>query len=164
MTNIKTKTSWNLQNSYSELPEFFYSKMNLSKVSSPKLVVLNKELVEYLGLDINELKNDEGVSYLAGNSVPKGSIPIAQAYAGHQFGYFTMLGDGRALLLGEQIIPDGMRYDIQLKGSGRTPYSRGGDGRAAPVRSGGSRRADRRCRRRSRRAPAGRSVPNRSAP
>ncbi|MFA6982741.1 MAG: hypothetical protein WC276_02210, partial [Sedimentibacter sp.] len=68
MTNIKTKTSWNLQNSYSELPEFFYSKMNLSKVSSPKLVVLNKELVEYLGLDINELKNDEGVSYLAGNS------------------------------------------------------------------------------------------------
>jgi uncharacterized protein YdiU (UPF0061 family) len=130
MTNIKTKTSWNLKNSYAELPEFFYSKINLSKVSSPKLVVLNNELAEYLGLDINELQSEEGVSYFAGNSVPKGSIPIAQAYAGHQFGYFTMLGDGRAMLLGEQITPNG-KYDIQLKGSGRTPYSRGGDGRAA---------------------------------
>jgi len=129
MTNIKTKTSWNLKNSYAELPEFFYSKINLSKVSSPKLVVLNNELAEYLGLDINELQSEEGVSYFAGNSVPKGSIPIAQAYAGHQFGYFTMLGDGRAMLLGEQITPNG-KYDIQLKGSGRTPYSRGGDGRA----------------------------------
>ena len=129
MTNIKTKTSWNLENSYAELPEFFYSKINLSKVSSPKLVVLNNELAEYLGLDINELQSEEGVSYFAGNSVPKGSIPIAQAYAGHQFGYFTMLGDGRAMLLGEQITPNG-KYDIQLKGSGRTPYSRGGDGRA----------------------------------
>ena len=130
MTNIKTKTSWNLKNSYAELPEFFYSKINLSKVSSPKLVVLNNELAEYLGFDINELQSKEGVSYFAGNSVPKGSIPIAQAYAGHQFGYFTMLGDGRAMLLGEQITPNG-KYDIQLKGSGRTPYSRGGDGRAA---------------------------------
>jgi uncharacterized protein YdiU (UPF0061 family) len=130
MTNTRIKTSWNLENSYAELPEFFYSKINLSKVSSPKLVVLNNELAEYLGLDINELQSEEGVSYFAGNSVPKGSIPIAQAYAGHQFGYFTMLGDGRAMLLGEQITPNG-KYDIQLKGSGRTPYSRGGDGRAA---------------------------------
>ncbi|HPY57107.1 MAG TPA: YdiU family protein [Sedimentibacter sp.] len=129
MTNTRIKTSWNLENSYAELPEFFYSKINLSKVSSPKLVVLNNELAEYLGLDINELQSEEGVSYFAGNSVPKGSIPIAQAYAGHQFGYFTMLGDGRAMLLGEQITPNG-KYDIQLKGSGRTPYSRGGDGRA----------------------------------
>ena len=131
MTNIKTKTSWNLKNSYAELPDFFYSKINLSKVSSPKLVVLNNDLAEYLGLDINELKSDEGISYLSGNSLPKGSIPIAQAYAGHQFGYFTMLGDGRAMLLGEQITPEGKIYDIQLKGSGKTPYSRGGDGRAA---------------------------------
>ena len=130
MTNLKTKTSWNLVNSYAELPEFFYSKINLSKVSSPELVVLNNNLAEYLGLDIDELKSKEGVSYLSGNSLPKGSIPIALAYAGHQFGYFTMLGDGRAILLGEQVTPKG-NYDIQLKGSGRTPYSRGGDGRAA---------------------------------
>ena len=122
---------WNLENSYADLPEFFYSKINLCKVRSPELVILNNNLTENLGLDAEELKSDEGVSYLSGNSVPKGSVPIAQAYAGHQFGYFTMLGDGRAMLLGEQISPEGKRYDIQLKGSGRTPYSRGGDGRAA---------------------------------
>lgn len=131
MTNIKTKTGWNLENSYAQMPEFFYSKINLSRVSSPKLVVLNNELAKYLGLDINELISDQGLSYLSGNSVPEGSIPIAQAYAGHQFGYFTMLGDGRAMLIGEQKTPEGKKYDIQLKGSGRTPYSRGGDGRAA---------------------------------
>ncbi len=122
---------WNLENSYAKLPEFFYSKIDLNKVGAPKLVILNENLVEYLGLNADELKNNEGVSCLSGNSVPKGSIPIAQAYAGHQFGYFTMLGDGRALLIGEQITPAGERFDIQLKGSGRTPYSRGGDGRAA---------------------------------
>lgn len=126
-----TNKGWNLDNSYADLPEFFYSKIDLNKVYSPKLVVLNNNLAEYLGLDGEELKSDEGVSYLSGNLVPKGSIPIAQAYAGHQFGYFTMLGDGRAMLLGEQITTSGKRYDIQLKGSGRTPYSRGGDGRAA---------------------------------
>ena len=131
MTNIKTKTGWNLENSYAQLPEFFYSKINLSRVSSPKLVVLNDELAKYLGFNKEELKGEEGLSYLSGNAVPEGSMPIAQAYAGHQFGYFTMLGDGRAMLLGEQITPDGKIYDIQLKGSGKTPYSRGGDGRAA---------------------------------
>lgn len=131
MTNIKTKTGWNLENSYAQLPEFFYSKINLSRVSSPKLVVLNDELAKYLGFNKEELKGEEGLSYLSGNAVPEGSMPIAQAYAGHQFGYFTMLGDGRAMLLGEQRTPDGKIYDIQLKGSGKTPYSRGGDGRAA---------------------------------
>ena len=131
MTNTKTKTGWNLENSYAMLPDFFYSKLNLSRVSSPKLVVLNNELAKYLGFDINGLISAEGLSYLSGNDVPEGSIPIAQAYAGHQFGYFTMLGDGRAMLLGEQKIPEGKKYDIQLKGSGKTPYSRGGDGRAA---------------------------------
>lgn len=131
MTNIKTKTGWNLENSYAQLPEFFYSKINLSRVSSPKLVVLNDELAKYLGFNKEELKGEEGLSYLSGNAVPEGSMPIAQAYAGHQFGYFTMLGDGRAMLLGEQITPDGKIYDIQLKGSGKTPYSRGGEiGRA----------------------------------
>lgn len=122
---------WNLENSYANLPEFFYSKIDLNNVHSPKLVILNENLAEYLGLNAGELKSNEGVSFLSGNSVPEGSIPIAQAYAGHQFGYFTMLGDGRALLIGEQIAPTGERFDIQLKGSGRTPYSRGGDGRAA---------------------------------
>ncbi len=131
MTNIKTKTGWNLENSYGQLPEFFYSKINLSRVSSPKLVVLNDDLAKYLGFNKEDLKGEEGLSYLSGNAVPEGSIPIAQAYAGHQFGYFTMLGDGRAMLLGEQRTPDGKIYDIQLKGSGKTPYSRGGDGRAA---------------------------------
>ncbi len=130
MTNNKIR-GWNIENSYADLPEFFYSKIDLKKVRSPELVVLNYNLAEYLGLDVDELKSDEGVDFLSGNSVPKDSIPIAQAYAGHQFGYFTMLGDGRALLLGEQITPSGEMYDIQLKGSGRTPYSRGGDGRAA---------------------------------
>ncbi len=126
-----TNKGWNLESSYADLPEFFYSKIILNKVYSPKLVILNNNLADSLGLDAKELKSDEGVSYLSGNSVPKGSVPIAQAYAGHQFGYFTMLGDGRAMLLGEQISSEGKRYDIQLKGSGRTPYSRGGDGKAA---------------------------------
>lgn len=130
MTNNESK-GWNIENSYANLPEFFYSKIDLKKVRSPKLVVLNYNLAEFLGLDVEELKSDEGLGFLSGNSLPKDSIPIAQAYAGHQFGYFTMLGDGRALLLGEQITPSGEKFDIQLKGSGRTPYSRGGDGRAA---------------------------------
>lgn len=120
---------WNLENSYSQLPERFFSVQNPTPVSSPRLVILNKPLAESLGLDVNGLQNR--VEIFAGNALPEGSVPIAQAYAGHQFGYFTMLGDGRALLLGELIAPDGRRFDIQLKGSGRTPYSRGGDGRAA---------------------------------
>lgn len=129
--NINVKTSWNLDNSYASLPELLYSKINPTPVSSPELIILNEDLAEYLGLDIAELQSRDGINILAGNKLPEGSLPLAQAYAGHQFGYFTMLGDGRAILLGEQITPSGERYDIQLKGSGRTPYSRGGDGRAA---------------------------------
>ncbi|MFZ5351849.1 MAG: protein adenylyltransferase SelO [Bacillota bacterium] len=128
---IIVKTGWNLDNSYAQLPEVFYSRVNPTPVRLPKLVVLNASLAASLGLNAEELQNDSGITQLAGNSIPEGSVPIAQAYAGHQFGHFTMLGDGRALLLGEQITPEGERYDIQLKGSGRTPYSRGGDGRAA---------------------------------
>jgi uncharacterized protein YdiU (UPF0061 family) len=124
-------TGWNLDNSYAKLPEIFYSNINPKPTDSPKLVILNNKLAEELGMAPQELKKNEGISVLAGNSVPKDSVPIAQAYAGHQFGYFTMLGDGRALLIGEQITPTNERLDIQLKGSGRTPYSRGGDGRAA---------------------------------
>lgn len=130
-SNISLKTTWNLDNSYAHLPELFYSKLNPTPVSSPKLIILNEDLAEFLGLDITDLQSKDGVDILAGNKLPPGSSPLAQAYAGHQFGYFTMLGDGRAILLGEQLTPSGERYDIQLKGSGRTPYSRGGDGRAA---------------------------------
>lgn len=133
MTTERTviNTKWNFDNSYARLPEFFFSRLNPVAVQSPKLVVLNEALAAYLGLDIEALRSEDGVSVLAGNRVPEGAAPLAQAYAGHQFGYFTMLGDGRALLLGEQINPSGDRYDIQLKGSGKTPYSRRGDGRAA---------------------------------
>lgn len=122
---------WNFDNSYSRLSETFFSRQKLNPVRSPKLIILNKSLATSLGLDIENLNSDEAVNVFAGNQIPNGADPLAQAYAGHQFGYFNMLGDGRALLLGEQITPKGERFDIQLKGSGRTPYSRGGDGRAA---------------------------------
>src|SRR5699024_10683101 len=104
-------------------------KTEPTSVPSPHFVVWNDELAKKLGLDIES--NEETVAYFAGNKLPVGSKPIAQAYAGHQFAHFTMLGDGRAVLLGEQITANNNRYDIQLKGSGRTDYSRGGDGRAA---------------------------------
>lgn len=122
---------WKLDNSYACLPEFFYSSLNPTPVRSPKLIILNDPLATSLGLNVQELKSEDGVAVLAGNRIPEGASPLAQAYAGHQFGHFNMLGDGRAVLLGEQINPLGERIDIQLKGSGRTPYSRGGDGRSA---------------------------------
>lgn len=126
-----THTGWQLDNSYSRLPEIFFSRFSVNPVPAPKLVMFNEQLAATLGLDSEELTSEDGIAILAGNAVPKGTIPLAQAYAGHQFGHFTMLGDGRALLIGEQLTPTGKRLDIQLKGSGRTPYSRGGDGRAA---------------------------------
>ncbi|GEN83563.1 UPF0061 protein [Sporosarcina luteola] len=127
----KTDTiGWNIENSYARLPEAFYAETLPESSPSPELVVLNYPLAEQLGLDANMLEGKEGIELFAGNRTPKGAKPISQAYAGHQFGHFTMLGDGRAVLLGEQITPDGKRVDIQLKGSGRTPFSRGGDGRA----------------------------------
>ncbi|OEF97078.1 protein adenylyltransferase SelO [Desulfuribacillus alkaliarsenatis] len=121
---------WNFDNSYAELPETFYSKVKPTPVRSPQLVILNDSLAISLGLDIQGLKSNEGIEVLAGNKLLEGFFPLAQAYAGHQFGHFTMLGDGRAILLGEQLNAKGERFDIQLKGPGRTPYSRGGDGRA----------------------------------
>ncbi|MGI6731644.1 MAG: protein adenylyltransferase SelO [Anaerovoracaceae bacterium] len=131
MSRNTNKAGWNLDNSYANLPEIFYYKVTPKPVSSPKLVILNHVLADELGLDAQFLESKEGLDILAGNSLPHGAEPIAQAYAGHQFGHFTMLGDGRAVLLGEQITPDGVRLDIQLKGSGKTPYSRRGDGLAA---------------------------------
>lgn len=133
MTEKQTiaEAGWNFDNSYARLPEAFFSRQNPTPVRSPKLVVLNHSLAASLGLNADALQSEDGAALFAGNLIPDGALPLAQAYAGHQFGHFTMLGDGRALLIAEQITPSGERFDIQLKGSGRTPYSRGGDGRAA---------------------------------
>lgn len=122
---------WNFDNSYARLPKSFFSSQNPVPVSSPNLIIFNESLAASLGLNVETLQSEAAVAFFAGNKIPEGASPLAQAYAGHQFGNFTMLGDGRALLLGEQITTSGERFDIQLKGSGRTPFSRGGDGRAA---------------------------------
>ena len=120
------------ENTYARLPERFYSRVDPVAVAAPRLVRLNVDLARRLGLDPDALARPEGVEILAGNRVVAGSEPLAIAYAGHQFGYFVpQLGDGRANLLGEVIGQDGVRFDIQLKGSGPTPFSRRGDGRAA---------------------------------
>jgi len=133
MTIRKTVTDegWNFDNRYVSLPELFYTRLQPTSVRSPRMAVFNARLAESLGLNARLLEGDVGAEVFAGNRMPQGAMPLAQAYAGHQFGYFTMLGDGRAILLGEQITPTGERFDIQLKGAGRTPYSRSGDGRAA---------------------------------
>lgn len=131
MLNKNSNIGWNFDNSYDKLSPIFFSKIDINPVLSPKLVILNEALVKSLGLNSDGLRTDLGIEILSGNKVLEAGAYIAQAYAGHQFGHFTMLGDGRALLIGEQITPSGQKYDIQLKGSGKTPYSRGGDGRAA---------------------------------
>jgi uncharacterized protein YdiU (UPF0061 family) len=118
---------WRFDNSYVRLPEELFIPQNPEPVARPALVVLNRALAESMGLDADALEAE----VFAGNKIPPGAEPIAQAYAGHQFGNFTMLGDGRAILLGEHLTPAGVRLDVQLKGSGRTPFSRRGDGRAA---------------------------------
>jgi uncharacterized protein YdiU (UPF0061 family) len=119
-------------NSYARLPERFYARVAATKVREPRLVKLNRALAELLGADLALLESSDGAELLAGNLVPNGAEPISLAYAGHQFGHFVrQLGDGRAILLGEVIGTDGRRRDVQLKGAGRTPFSRGGDGRAA---------------------------------
>ena len=136
--NEKNKIGFNFENTYIDLPNSFYSEINLNPVVNPELVIFNKKLAEDLGLNISALQSKEGVEILAGNRKVEGGAYIAQAYSGHQFGNFTMLGDGRALLIGEQDVnqpinitgQSNSKFDIQLKGSGRTPYSRGGDGRA----------------------------------
>ena len=119
-------------NQYARLPERFYARVNPTPVGAPSLIKLNHALAEELGLDAAALEQPEGVAMLAGNAVPPGAEPLAQAYAGHQFGHLNpRLGDGRAILLGEVVDRDGRAKDIQLKGAGRTPFSRGGDGRSA---------------------------------
>ncbi len=119
-------------NSYVRLPGRLYARLAPTPVAAPRLVVLNAALARAMELDPAALARPEGVAALAGNDVPERAEPLAMAYAGHQFGHFSpQLGDGRAILLGELVGPDGLRRDVQLKGSGRTPFSRGGDGRAA---------------------------------
>ncbi|MFO0110120.1 MAG: protein adenylyltransferase SelO [Alphaproteobacteria bacterium] len=130
-THPKASQGWNMEASYTMLPADFYTRIAPTPVKAPKLAIFNHALASGLGLSLAETNPDDLASIFSGNVLLEGSTPIAQAYAGHQFGHFTMLGDGRAHLLGEQITPDSKRYDIQLKGSGQTPYSRRGDGRAA---------------------------------
>ena len=125
---MKNNQTWNFQNSYIKLPTELYFKQFPTSVKNPKIIYFNSSLAKELGIGF--LSEEEAVEYFSGNKMPEGAAPITQAYAGHQFGHFTMLGDGRAILLGEQITPKNVRYDIQLKGSGRTPYSRQGDGNA----------------------------------
>ena len=122
---------WHLEHTYAELPRLFYTHAAPTAVREPRLAAFNRPLATMLGLEPEALEGPEGVAIFAGNAVPEGGRPIAQAYAGHQFGHFTALGDGRAILLGEQITPSGDRVDIQLKGAGQTRFSTRGDGRAA---------------------------------
>jgi Uncharacterized conserved protein len=122
---------WRLDDSYARLPALFFTDVEPTPVRAPRWVKLNRALAGELGLEADALEDEAGAAIFAGNRLPPGARPVAQAYAGHQFGHFTGLGDGRAILLGEQITPRGERFDVQLKGSGPTPYSRRGDGRAA---------------------------------
>src|ERR1700733_3963863 len=127
----KAVEPFTFDNSYARLPDRFFVRQPPVPVETPRLVRLNENLARHLGLDAAQLATTEGVAFLAGNRVPEGGEPLAMAYAGHQFGnWVPQLGDGRAILLGEVIDRDGVRRDIQLKGAGRTPFSRGGDGRA----------------------------------
>ncbi len=128
MATKKNNSAFNFDNTYQLLPSVFYKKVSPAVVQNPRIFLFNDVLRKESGIQINK---DEPVSQiLSGNKLPDNSAPLAQAYAGHQFGHFTMLGDGRAILLGEHITPSGKRFDIQLKGSGQTPYSRNGDGKA----------------------------------
>jgi uncharacterized protein YdiU (UPF0061 family) len=122
---------WRFDHSYARLPEAMFARAAPARARAPRLVVFNRSLANSLGLDPDAIEVSALAAMLSGNALPEGAQPIAQAYAGHQFGHFAMLGDGRALLLGEHRCPDGQRVDIQFKGSGPTPFSRRGDGRAA---------------------------------
>ena len=122
---------WQFDNTYARLPETLFAPAEPARVRAPRVAVLNDRLADELGLDLRALSAEAAAALFAGQVRPAGSLPIAQAYAGHQFGGFTMLGDGRAILLGEHRTPAGRLVDIQFKGSGRTRFSRGGDGRAA---------------------------------
>ena len=122
---------WNFDNSFKLLPDILMTAIKPIPVKDPKIFIFNERLEKYLGLDFSKINLKQKDLLLSGNKIPMNTQTIAQAYAGHQFGFFTNLGDGRAILIGEHLNPKNKRFDIQLKGSGRTPYSRNGDGRAA---------------------------------
>ena len=125
------KINWNFDNTYFNLSESFKENINPIPVNKPELVLINQELAKNLNLDFSQVNDQELSEIFSGNNLPEGSNSLAQAYAGHQFGHFTMLGDGRAVLIGEHISKGNKKYDIQFKGSGKTAFSRNGDGRAA---------------------------------
>ena len=124
------KAGWSFDNTYAKLPNDFLVKQAPIPVKSPELIILNKDLSKNLNLNFTNIREENLSQLFSGNLLPAGSNSIAQAYAGHQFGHFTMLGDGRAVLIGEHIVNKNNRFDIQFKGSGRTSFSRSGDGRA----------------------------------
>lgn len=126
-----TPMGWRFDNTYSRLSEILHAPATPAKVAAPRVVILNDRLAEELGLDLSKISAESAAALFAGQDLPSGSQPIAQAYAGHQYGNFTMLGDGRAILLGEHWTPSGQLVDIQFKGAGQTQFSRRGDGRAA---------------------------------
>ena len=128
---IENKVGWKFNNTYSKLPKNLLSKIQPLPVKAPKVIIFNQNLSKELNLDFSQVDKKELALIFSGNQLPAGSESISQAYAGHQFGYFTILGDGRAHVIGEHIAKDKKRYDIQFKGSGKTPYSRNADGRAA---------------------------------
>src|SRR5688572_19625247 len=120
-----------LESTYARLPEVLFATAQPVKVREPRVSMLNHRLAEQIGLDLNAMSPEAAAALFAGQDLPAGARPIAQAYAGHQYGHFTMLGDGRAILLGEHRTPDGRLVDIQFKGTGPTTFSRRGDGLAA---------------------------------
>ena len=122
---------WHFDNTYSRLSNTFKEEIKPTPVHDPELIILNEELASSLNLDFSNIDKNKLAEMFSGNTIPEKTNTIAQAYAGHQFGHFTMLGDGRAVLLGEHLVNKNNRFDIQFKGSGRTSFSRGGDGRAA---------------------------------
>ncbi len=133
MNTAKNKlpdAGWNFENSYVRLNQHLFTELEPVKVRNPSIYYFNEKLAQELNLDFSKFSSEQLAALFSGNQLPEGAHPIAQAYAGHQFGHFTMLGDGRAILMGEHLDKTGKRWDIQFKGSGRTPYSRGGDGRA----------------------------------
>jgi len=131
MNKVFSKIGWRFDNTYSKLPDTMLSKLTPIPVKAPEVIILNNSLSKTLGLDFSNTNNENLASIFSGNLLPEGSDAIAQAYAGHQFGHFTMLGDGRAIIIGEHLSKNNQRFDIQFKGSGKTPFSRNGDGRAA---------------------------------
>ena len=128
---MKNTVNWNFDNTYSRLSNVFKEHIGPVAVKNPELVLMNQDLAKELNLDFTNIDKNELSALFTGNILPEGSNAIAQAYAGHQFGHFTMLGDGRAVLIGEHLTSNNKRFDVQFKGSGKTAFSRNGDGRAA---------------------------------